>query len=72
MGAPDGSRKRTGHFSASGEYLWYGLSAGLDEHQGLYEVLDLRRKVDTQIKSFKFVTDFFGTVRQPFSGVLWS
>ena len=45
MSAPDTTRRRSGHFSASGEYLWFGLSDGLDEHKEQYEMLDLRRKV---------------------------
>jgi hypothetical protein len=76
MGVPDKSRKRNGHFSASGEYLWYGLSAGLDKHSGLYDVLDLRRKVDIE-----FITDqiipqrpifLFHLCCQTFLGILWS
>ena len=44
MGAPK-ARPRTGLFSASGDYLWFALSNGLDGFK--YPVLDLRRKVLT-------------------------
>ena len=38
-------RRRSGLFAATGDYLWFALSDGMDEHQHLYPKLDMRRKV---------------------------
>ena len=44
MSAPV-DRKRTGLFAATGDFLWFALSDGLDAHKEKYPVIDLRRKV---------------------------
>jgi len=44
MSAPD-SKPRRGLFAATGDYLWFGFSDGLDSFSDSHPVLDLRRKV---------------------------
>ena len=41
---PD-SKPRRGLFAATGDYLWFGFSDGLDSFSDSHPVLDLRRKV---------------------------
>jgi hypothetical protein len=38
-------RLRDGQWSASGQYLWFGFSDGLDEFKDKHPNLDMRRKV---------------------------
>ena len=47
MAVPEEDRQRKGNFSASGEYLWFALSDGVDEHRHEHPCLDLRKKVYT-------------------------
>ena len=45
MSKSKGRKSTGGPFSATGDYLWYALSNGLDEYKDQHPVLDLRRKV---------------------------
>ena len=43
--SPAPGRARVGDWAANGEYVWVGLSDGLDSHKDAYENIDMRRKV---------------------------
>ena len=47
MATRGGERKRSGDFSATGEFKWYALAEepGAIQKENGYEVLDLRKKV---------------------------
>lgn len=38
-------KRKKGHFAATGDYLWYAFSDGVDQYKNIYDNLDMRHKV---------------------------